>query len=290
MKVPCEKIASFIKKDIAASVKLLKKDKIKPKLVTILIGDSKEQQSYVAIKEKVAKEVGIQFEFIHLKKEPPFLVFANLLKEKSHDPATTGVIIQQPLPSRLQTDTIYNFIPPVKEIEGHHPRSPHMPPLGLAVLTVLKYIYQKNAITNHLFIDRETDANFFKTALKHKKVVVVGRGQTGGAPIGKTLSHFKINYLSLNQQTFEPEQYYKEADVIITAAGKKVITPEVLKQNVILINVGMHKVGVKLRGDYFEEEIDRIASYYTQTPKGTGPLDVLYLYKNLIDAARLSAK
>lgn len=287
MKIPCIQITRALRQALSKRVTKLKKKKITPKLVTFLVGDSSDQLSYVTIKQKVAKALGIKFEFIHLKETPPFETFANLLREKAYDPQTTGVIIQQPLPSKLFTETLYNFIPRVKELEGHHPKSPFLPPLGLAVLTVLKHAYQPKISLKNLFIEEKQDFSFFKNALKHKRVVLVGRGLTGGQPIGKTLSYFRINYLNTNSQTDNPRQYFDEADVIITAAGKKVITSDMLKSGVILVNVGLRKEGRKLKGDYDEADVKSVASYYTETPNGVGPIDVLYLFKNLIDATEL---
>lgn len=288
MKVPCVDITRLLKKTLKARASALKKKKIRPKLVTVLVGESSEQLSFVKIKQKVAKEIGVTFEFIHLKKVPTFFEFIGLLKEKSAEPDTTGVIVQQPLPSHLHTNTIYNFIPPIKEIERHREKSPHYPPLGLAVLTVLKYVFQKNKLSKNLFIEK-SDSSFFKQAFKHKKIVLVGRGQTGGQPIGKTLNEFKINFININSQTHNPEQYYKEADVVITAAGKKVVTPDIVKPGVVLVNVGLRREGKKLKGDYDEKEIKKVAGFFTETPGGTGPIDVIYLYKNLLDAAEMRA-
>ncbi len=285
MKIPCQEITESIKKNLIKRVKALKKKKKTPKLLTILIGESPAQLSFVAIKQRTAKEIGIKFEFLHLKETPEFLDFANLLKQKSSDKEITGIIIQQPLPSKLFTETLYNFINPLKEIEGHQNKTTYLPPLGLAVLTALKYVYQHGKISDHLIIDSRSDAVFFKNVLKHKRVVLVGRGITGGQPIGKTLSFFRINYINVNSITTDPDQYYKEADVIIIAVGKKVLTANNIKPGVILINAGLRRDKGKLKGDYDEDEIKNIASYYSTTPKGIGPIDVLYLYKNLIDSA-----
>lgn len=131
---------------------------------------------------------------------------------------------------------------------------------------------------------------FFKSHLKHKKIVLIGRGLTGGKPIGKTLSQFKVNYINTSSQTFEADQYYKDADIIISAVGKKIIHASNVKPGAILINAGLHHEHGKLKGDYEENEISSVASYYTGTPGGVGPLDVLYLYKNLIDATKLQLK
>lgn len=290
MKIPCDKIAISLKKDLASRVKKLKKQKITPRLVTFLIGESSQQQSFVAIKKKVAKELGVAFEFIHIKKEPPFMEFASIVRERSHDPATTGVIIQQPLPARLQTDTVYNFVPAEKEIEGHRSKSPHLPPLGLAVLSALKYVFNGKKSAKDYIVDPKTDLSFFKQALKSKRVVMAGHGLTGGVPIGKTFNVLKINYINTNSHTFNPDQYYKDADVIITAVGKKILSRSNVKPGAILINVGLRREKGRLKGDYDENDIKKIAGFYTVTPGGTGPLDVLYLYKNLVDASEISKK
>ncbi len=286
MKVACTEIAAFLKSEIATSVQKLARKKITPKLVTILVGNSGEQLSFVTIKQKVAKELGINFELIHLRSEPPFLKFATMLREKAHAADTTGIIIQQPLSAHLQTDTIYNYIPPLKDIEGHKAKSPFIAPIGLTVLTILKYIYDKQVLNDELFVT-DKDIPVFKQILKHKKIVLIGRGLTGGSPIDKTLTHFKINHININSKTPDPEQYIKEADIIVTAVGKHIVKSSMLKPGVTLINLGLHKEGSKLIGDYHEDDVENIASFYTATPKGTGPIDVLYLYKNLIDATLL---
>ncbi|MBI3366284.1 bifunctional 5,10-methylene-tetrahydrofolate dehydrogenase/ 5,10-methylene-tetrahydrofolate cyclohydrolase, partial [Candidatus Roizmanbacteria bacterium] len=69
--------------------------------------------------------------------------------------------------------------------------------------------------------------------------------------------------------------------------GKKVIFPEIIKPGVILINVGLRRENGRLKGDYDESEVKTIASFYTPTPGGVGPIDVMYLYKNLIESYRL---
>src|SRR5437762_3350962 len=139
MKIPGKEIAEVIKDDLRKQAEQLSKKGKTPHLVTILVGDAPEQLSFVAIKKKMAQNLGIEFEFVHLSKIPSFQEFANLLKSYSNNPKVTGIIVQQPLPTQLQTDSIYNFIPLEKEIEGHKPKSSFLPPLGLATLTALKY-------------------------------------------------------------------------------------------------------------------------------------------------------
>ncbi len=283
------KIAGKILADLM--IKQLKKERQKIKknlrLTVFLIGQSADQLSYVKIKRRLGRQIKVDFDLVHLKSTPTFENFMFQLKEKSQDPATTGIIIQQPLPTRLSTTSIYDYIPLEKEIEGHRHKSFFYPPIGLAVLTVFKYIFKRTRSGKALFINPEEDKLFFKTIFHNKRIVLIGRGLTGGGPIGQTLSEFKINYLNTHSRTPQPENYYKEADIIISAVGKKVIQPEFLKPGVILINIGLRREGNKLKGDYEENEIKKIASFYTPTPGGIGPIDVVYLYKNLIEAHKL---
>lgn len=256
-------------------------------LSVFLVGNAPEQLSFVKIKSEMAKALKIDFKLIHLTKTPNFIDFANLLKKEVSNPNVTGVIIQQPLPAQLSTDSIYDYIPLLKEIEGHKRKTGFIFPLGLAVMTLIKYIYYGKRKQDVVFVDMIKDRILFKNILKSKKIVIVGRGMTGGMPIGKTLGSLNINYISTNSTTVDPESYFKTADLIITATGKKIIEPEMLKPGVVLINTGVRKENGKLKGDYEESEIKNIVSYYTPTPGGSGPIDVVYLYKNLIDAAKM---
>lgn len=287
MEIPGTKIAAKIEQVLKKEVKKLKKPLT---LAAFLVGNSADQLSFVRIKAQTAHRLGIKFESIHLKDTPSFEEFMHKIKEKSLDPHITGIIIQQPLPSQLSTSSIYDYMPDSKEIEGHKRKTTLLPPIGLAVLTLLKYIYGSGKIDDSLHIIIKKDKDFFKRLLKNKRIVLVGRGITGGQPIGKTLSFVRLNYIGINSETPEPETYLKEADIIISAVGKKIIKPEVVKPGAILINVGLRRENGRLKGDYDEKEIKSIAGYYSPTPGGIGPIDVLYLFHNLIESAKLQHK
>lgn len=288
MILPGKKVANFILDQVHQEIKDLSK-KGKLKLVTILVGNAKNQLSFVHIKEQTAKKLGVEFEFIHIKRTPLFEKFVRIIKEKANSPETTGLIIQQPLPDRLQTLTLYKFIPKEKEIEGFNTKRPlFKPPIGLTISTVLKYIFKTNyKINKDLLPNFKKDKTIAKTYLRNKKIILIGRGMTGGQPIGHTLTELRINYLSVSSKTYKKERYYKEADIIISAVGKKIISRDVIKEGVVLINAGLHEEKDKLRGDYDEKEIRDLASFYTTTPGGIGPIDIAYLFYNLKEAAKI---
>lgn len=285
MEINGNKIADFIGNLIKKDLK--KKKKLKLKLTVFLVGESHEQSSFIRIKSSIAKKLGIGFDCLHLKTVPSFEKLVHTIKEKSLEKNTSAIVVQQPLPSSLTTDSVYDYIFPNQEIEGHRKKTPFFPPIGLAVLTILKFIFGKQKIDKDIIVNLNKDKMFFKKALRNKKVVLIGRGITGGKPIGKLLTEAKINYIAINSKTPDSSIYLKEADIIISAVGKKVLAPDNIKPGVILINVGLRRENGKLKGDYDDNEIKSIASFYTPTPGGIGPIDVMYLYKNLVDATKI---
>lgn len=287
MVIPCKRIRAVIESRVAEEVAELKAQGIFVRLTTILVGSASEQLSFVNIKRQLAGQLGIEFKFIHLEKVPLYESFLHLIKKETANPDTTGVIIQLPLPPQLRSETLYNSIPILKEIEGHREKSPFQPPIGRAVLTGLKYALSGSMDYSDLVV-QDKDRSFFQSRLTSKKVVLIGRGLTGGIPIAKTLTHFGIPFVNISSHTAPAtaREFIQAADVIITAVGKKVLSGSDIKQGVILLNVGLRSVNGKLRGDYDEEEIAEAASAYTRTPGGLGPIDVLYLFRNLVDAAQ----
>src|SRR3989338_11666806 len=167
MEIPGKKISLAIEKVLKKEAKKLRK-KNSLKLSAFLVGQPTDQLSFVKIKAKIAKKLGIGFELIHLKTTPSFEKFMKKIKEKSDDPNTTAIIIQQPLPAKLSTESIYEYIPSLKEIEGHKRKSLFLPPIGLAVLTILKFIYLIPSAAK-LMINLEKEKNLFKKIFRNKR-------------------------------------------------------------------------------------------------------------------------
>jgi len=111
MLIPCKEIASVMQQCMAEEVSGLKKQGKKLRLTTLLIGSASEQLSFVAIKEKKARAIGIEFKLTHLKQEPMYEKFVHILQKEALSPETTGIIVQLPLPAMLMSESLYNFIP-----------------------------------------------------------------------------------------------------------------------------------------------------------------------------------
>jgi len=217
-----------------------------------------------------------------------------ILEEKSVDPSVTGIIIQQPFPPHFNPQELFQAIPFEKEIEGHKPGSTFLMPIALSVLTAIKWLAnekleQKYTPLQSALVNLAVDAPLINQFLRGKNIVILGRGPTGGAPVAKAFDKLGVSYTQIHSQTENPDSITLHADIIISAVGKKILNKENLKPGVVLLNLGLHHDGEKLMGDYAEDEVESVASYHTQTPGGLGPIDVLYLYANLIEAAKKSS-
>jgi methylenetetrahydrofolate dehydrogenase (NADP+)/methenyltetrahydrofolate cyclohydrolase len=127
----------------------------------------------------------------------------------------------------------------------------------------------------------------FAKWLKEKKVVIIGKGETGGKPIIQLFEKMKVPLVIIDSKTKKPENLTKNADIIICAVGKaNTLKPQMIKKGVVLINIGISRgESAKLMGDYDQNAVKNIASFYTPTPGGIGPINVAMLLKNLVLAA-----
>ncbi len=286
MLIPVKKILKELEIELKNEVsKLSKKNKLK--LVLFMVGDTPEQLVFVKAKQKMAKKLGVAFKLVQYKTVPSFEPLLRKIKEKSLETDVTGIAVQQPLPPQLSTESMFDFIALNKEIEGHRRKTEFYSPLALAFLTLLKFIYIHPEIDKKLFLDNKRDFESIRRVLKHKQIVYITNESAQGKPVTKTLSELKINFIGINPFTSNPQEYYKEADIIISSVGKKVLTPEMLKQGVVLFNVGVRDENGKLIGDYDEKEIDDVSAYHTGISENMEDLDILYLFKNLVDAAKM---
>lgn len=252
MKLSLNKLFSFFETTLK---KTLKKQKNKLILTIFTFKNQQKNQISLKLKEKIAKKLGIKLNFIDFQKTPNFINFAKTIKKEAEKKEVTGIIIEKPIPTQLMTDSLYNYIPKEKEIEGLRLKALVLPPQGLAILTMIKY-FLTGKINDKIIIDPKKDINFWKKALKNKKIVLLGRDEIYAKPITKIFQEFKINHLNIDLNIKSTEEYLQQADIIINTSDKPLENYS-LKPNSIIIN-------------------------YSPLDSSLEPLVVYYLFKNMV--------
>lgn len=263
-------IASQILSDLKARVDVLKDlQGITPHLYVILLINDASTLSYIKQKKLKTEEIGAK---ITIDDSNPKITTSELLAKiemLNIDKTIQGIIVQRPLPQGLDEEKITSAIDPEKDVDGFHPNSKFKIPVGLAVLEILKNVHKEN----------------FKEWLSVQKIAVIGKGLTAGGPIIKTIRKLGLNPQVISSTTENRTEILKNSNIVVSAVGKaEIAKADDLKTGAILIGVGMHTEDGKLKGDYVEEDIENIASAYTPTPGGVGPVNVACLMRNLIEA------
>lgn len=278
MKIDGREIANRTFADLKKRVIKLKKKRIISHLAIILIGNDPASVAYVNQKQIKGKKIGAKINIHKLPSSVSTNSTLSLLNDLNHLTSVHGIIVQQPLPSQINLKEITLAIDPKKDVDGFHPNSKFQSPIAIAVLKILEEIHER------LILDQ--GSTLIKW-LKNKQITILGKGETGGKPIIITLKKLGVQPLIIDSKTKNPSSVTKKADIIISAVGRpNVIKQEMIKKNSILISIGLSKgKDGKLHGDYDEEKIKNIASFYTPTPGGVGPVNVAMLLANLVIAA-----
>ncbi len=277
--------AARIKDELAVRVASLREQGITPGLGTVLVGNDPGSSSYVAGKHRDCAQVGIT----SVRRDLPDTITQEeleaVLDELNHDDATTGYIVQLPLPKHIDTNAILERIDPAKDADGLHPTN-----LGKLVLNVNAEMDSPLPCTPHGIVELLQRHGI---DLKGLDVLVVGRGVTVGRPLGLLLTRKQVNatVTLAHTGTVDLADHLARADVVVAAAGiPHMITAEQLKPGAIVLDVGVSRVEdaetgkAKLTGDV-DPSADAVASWLSPNPGGVGPMTRAMLLANVVEAA-----
>lgn len=284
------KAAREIKDELAARIRVLSDEHgMTPGLGTVLVGGDPASHSYVGGKHKDCAQVGINSIRRDLPEDISQEDLEKVIDELNEDPATTGYIVQLPLPKHLDTNRILERIAPEKDADGLHPVN-----LGRLVLNVSDAMASPLPCTPHGIVQLLVRNGI---ALTGKNVLVVGRGVTVGRPLGLLLTRRQINatVTLAHTGTVNLPELLHDADVVVAAAGfPGMIKAAELKAGAIVLDVGVTRVTdpetgkTTLMGDV-EKDAAAVASWISPNPGGVGPMTRAMLLSNVVEAAERQA-
>ena len=280
-------LSDLIKNEIAQEVAKIKADGGKiPHLAAILVGHDGASETYVASKEKACTQVGFKSTILRFEDTITEKELLNEVHKLNVNPDIDGFIVQLPLPKHISDQKIIEAIDPAKDVDGFHPVN-----VGRMVIGLPAYI----SATPDGILELIRRYNI---ETKGKHCVVLGRSNIVGRPMANLLSHKgypgDCTVTVCHSRTKNIPEITRTADILIVAMGQpEFVTAEMVKEGVVVIDVGITRVksdltksGWKLLGDVKFDEVAPLCSYITPVPGGVGPLTIVSLLKNTLKAAK----
>ena len=278
-------IRAELKKEIAD---LKEKHGLIPGLVTVLVGADPASQVYVGQKESTSKNLGVYSERYDLPENTSQEELLKLIDKLNKDPKIHGILVQLPLPKHLNEEEVLYAIDPTKDVDGFHPVN-----VGKLMIGQPDYL----PCTPH-----GIQQLLMRTGVETKgaEVVVVGRSNIVGKPIANIMLQKKeganATVTVCHTATKDMAFHTKRADILIVAAGKaKAITADMVKEGVVVIDVGVNQIGTTadgkriLSGDVDFDGVKEKAKAITPVPGGVGPMTITMLMMNTVRAAKVAA-
>jgi len=269
-------VAEKIKERIRQEISLLRRA---PVLASIQVGDNPSSSVYVKSQQKTAEALGITYKLHILAQNTTEEQLVSKIRELNEDFGVSGIIVQMPLPQTIDYKRISRHISSDKDVEGMHPAN-----IGKLVFGKAQLIPCTAAAVMELLGATGIE-------LYGKEVVIVGHSEIVGKPLSLLLLDKFATVTVCHIGTSKAgrlEEHVSRAEVLIVAVGKAgLIKGSWVREQAVVIDVGINRVADKIVGDVEFEAASLRASWITPVPGGVGPLTVTMLMRNLVEASKL---
>ncbi|MCK9561327.1 MAG: bifunctional methylenetetrahydrofolate dehydrogenase/methenyltetrahydrofolate cyclohydrolase FolD [Bacteroidales bacterium] len=282
-----KKVSEHIKTQIAQEVKdFVAAGGKKPHLAAILVGNDGGSVTYVNHKVKACEQVGFDSTLQTFDESVSEQELLEKIKEFNENPIIDGFIVQLPLPKHINEQKIIEAIDPIKDVDGFHPINVGKMMIGLPCF--------KSATPAGIM----QLLSFYSIETAGKKCVVIGRSNIVGKPMSVLLAQKgypgDCTVTICHSRTKNLAEECKRADIIIAALGSpEFVTADMVKEGAVVIDVGTTRVptnetksGWRLKGDVKFDEVAPKCSYITPVPGGVGPMTIVTLLRNTLQAAK----
>lgn len=280
-----KKTATEVETEIISRITVLKQQGLTPGLAVILVGEDPASQSYVRNKDRACQRLGMFSRKIELPSNTTQIELLQLISQLNTNPLIHGILVQSPLPSHIDEQTITQTIDPHKDVDGFHPinvaklamgdESGFVPctPLGCQRLLIAHGIETRGA--NVVIVGRSLIVG------KPMALLLLRKGLGGDATV--TVTHSRTRHLA---------EITHSADIVIGALGHPhALGTEHIREGTVVIDVGINRIpdtssatGYRLVGDVdFQTVADRCRAI-TPVPGGVGPMTIAMLMQNTVTA------
>jgi methylenetetrahydrofolate dehydrogenase (NADP+)/methenyltetrahydrofolate cyclohydrolase len=245
----------------------------RPKLATVLVGDDPASVQYVELKQRNARQVGIDSEDHRLPAQTTTDELLKLIRGLNEDETVSAILVQQPAPEQIDMAQVVVALDPIKDVDGFHPVN-----AGLVALGLPGGVQPCTPAGIIELLDRT------EIPIEGAHAVVVGRSNLVGKPTALLLLKRNATVTICHTRTIDLASHTKNADILVAAAGKaNLITKEMVKPGASVIDVSTNWTGGRQVGD-LSPGVDEVAGWLTPNPGGVGPMTRAMLIKNTFEA------
>jgi len=269
-------VSASIREQVKKEAQELASRGIQPCLATVLVGDNPASATYVKNKQKACAEVGIKTKDHKLPSAVTQAELNALVDTLNKDSEVHGILVQLPLPPQCNEFETTSRISSQKDVDGLTPHNAGLLAMKKAILTACT----PSGIME-LF-------RYYSIPLEGKNVVIINRSNLVGKPLIHLLLEKNATVTIAHSKTKDLPSVCKNADIIITGVGdrtKFTLTPEMIKDGAVVIDVATSRLNDKLVGDCDFDKIIQKASFASPVPGGVGPMTIAMLLKNTVTAA-----
>jgi len=262
----------------------------KPHLAAILVGNNPASEAYVGNKVRTCEELGFESTLLRFTTDITEFQLIHEVNLLNQNDSVDGILVQLPLPKHINPDSVINSINPDKDVDGFHPitqgkmllgHPTFLPATPYGILMMLEY-YNIDVTGMHVVVIGRS--NIVGTPMT---VLLSRNGKPGNATV--TLTHSKTRNL---------KDLTLQADMIVAAIGRPFfVTADMVRPGAIVIDVGINRIedatkksGFRLVGDVDYDNVAPLCSHITPVPRGVGPMTIVGLMKNTMDAVKFAAK
>jgi methylenetetrahydrofolate dehydrogenase (NADP+) / methenyltetrahydrofolate cyclohydrolase len=257
---------------------------VKPGLAAVLVGNDPASRQYVRNKQRYAADLGFASRVIEVPvNDATTARLLEVIEGLNRDNAIAGILLQLPLPEGVDAFALFDAIAPLKDVDGVSSSSvagfyraqwgTFIPCTPRGVLTLL---------------------NYYRVPIDGARAVVIGRSDIAGKPLAIILGGrmYNATVTWCHRHTRDLEDVCRQADLLVPCVGADgdrpfLVTADMIKPGACVIDVGFRRIAPgRFVGDVDFEAAREVAGWLTINPGGTGPMTVLALMQNLIDAAR----
>ncbi len=257
---------------------------IVPGLATVLVGENPASQMYVASKQKTCNELGMNSVGHHLDEKISQEELLAIVHSLAVDPKVHGILVQLPLPSHLDQETILGAIPIEKDVDGFHPIN-----IGRLAMKNRDPLFVPCTPAGCIELIKSAG-----TPIEGARAVVLGRSNIVGLPAAFLLIHRNATVTICHSKTQNLPDIVRQADIIIAAIGRaQFVKGDWIKPGATIIDVGINKIpdaskksGFRTVGDVDYEAALQVAGAITPVPGGVGPMTIAMLMQNTVTAAK----